>query len=52
MFGLSDLVLSDLLAVQGMPGVSDVGEDEGDEETDPEHGAKSEGRARGVLYGE
>lgn len=40
----------ELLAVDGVPGIDDVGEDEGHEEGDVEHGAEGELAAAGVLH--
>ena len=51
MIGL-DLGLVELLLVDGTPAIDDVGEDEGNEEGDVEHGAQRELAAAGVADGE
>ena len=47
-----DLGLVELLLVDGTPAIDDVGEDEGNEEGDVEHGAQRELAAAGVADGE
>ena len=51
MIGL-DLFLVEFLLVDGTPAIDDVGEDEGNEEGDVEHGAQRELAAAGVADGE
>ena len=51
MVGL-DFFLVEFLLVDGTPAIDDVGEDEGYEEGDVEHGAQSELAAAGVADGE
>ena len=51
MVGL-DLFLVELLLVDGTPAINDVGEDEGHEERDVEHGAQRELTAARVADGE
>lgn len=46
------IVLGELLAVDGAPSIDNVGEDEGDEQGDVEHGAEGELTGAGVLHGE
>ena len=52
MMAMCKLFLGDFLAVYGAPTVDDVGEDEGHQEGDIEHGAEGELAAAGVLHGE
>ena len=51
MIGL-DLFLVEFLLVDGTPAIDDVGEDEGNEEGDVEHGAQRKFAAAGVADGE
>ena len=49
---LLNLLFRQFLAVDGAPGVDDVGQDEGDEQRHPEHGAQRELAGAGVLDGQ
>ena len=46
------LVQGQFLLVDSTPSIDDVGQNEGDEQTDVEHGAQGELAAAGVLHGE